>query len=481
MKRKACALSAAGVAKSDQPLSYSLKQILQFTLQRQGLITRNASIGPELFPLHGTSHTTPHLSLLARVDNYQKKHLTDYLNQSEGNRLSYVLLRCMRGTLHVVPASQFDTVTAVYNRIDNVAADTRLNQFALTENEVRFWKEQIRKRLLTEGPVTSATLANSFKPKSKSGCDKGDNRTMTKYPVTMVTSKKDERLKQSTVGIVLNHMMWTSQVLFGLTDAAANVSTGGDRWKKNGRSYGYATLVKSHTCHSDMEIDTNDSPRRQLAEAAALRDLAVWYFELYSPASPADFAWWAGRGLRECRALLHGLREEGLLTPVRVVGMSQEMLILASLQQELDCASGTELTGVRFLPYEDALIKAYKETRYRFFAKQTTDTECMADSAVERCIMWKGEAMPSIWVDGQIVGGWRWSNSVASPSLDVFFPPPTTDILVRTCSIGSGVDINEGSVVPASLKTRILPELKLLCEMVGIDVADVSFAFGTVR
>jgi len=60
----------------------------------------------------------------------------------------------------------------------------------------------------------------------------------------------------------------------------------------------------------------------------------------------------------------------------------------------------TPPTMARLLPYEDALIKAYKATRHRFFGKST----------VKSIITKGGEARPSVWVDGVIVGVWKWTN-----------------------------------------------------------------------
>lgn len=571
MKRKAC--NSALPAAID--LKYSLHQILYFTLNRQGLIHRISAVRSSLFPLHGTLHTTPHLSLSARVENYHANHLSDYLNRSEGQLLSYVLMRCMRGTLHVIPASKFDTVTAIYNRLDSSAAHARLSQFALTNQEVSHWHTEIRRKLLTGGPLSSAALSNSFKAKptqAAAGTDeKGKNKDRnassreSQYSVMTHTSQANGALSQTNVGIILHHMLQTSQLLYGLasktgdnspkaigskssktkasTNAANHVS---EKWKKNTRAYGYATLVKSDhedgvhdissksktappTHHIAIETETHDAPRRKLSEESALRSLMLWYFDLYSPASLADFTWWSSRGVRESRALLQSLLQEGKLVQIVVAGMPQDLFILSSLQEELIQVTGgpseggkhnscsNTLVGVRFLPYEDALIKAYKETRYRFFPVQehvdsdssrnsgsTNDNpECIyiADEAIEECAMWKGEAMPTIWMDGRIIGGWKWNNS-QNPSLRLYFPPPKQEKFsdLTESSIGSlarkrakvtattatnatktNLDNNAVPVVPELIKARLQPELKILCSMLGIDVAEVTYTNGCVR
>ena len=64
---------------------------------------------------------------------------------------------------------------------------------------------------------------------------------------------------------------------------------------------------------------------------------------------------------------------------------------------------------MRLLPYEDALLKAYKETRYRFFGFDP------ASPALKHVINGCGEAVPCILVDGEVIGTWSWNSKPNQP------------------------------------------------------------------
>jgi hypothetical protein len=78
---------------------------------------------------------------------------------------------------------------------------------------------------------------------------------------------------------------------------------------------------------------------------------------------------------------------------------------------------------VRLLPYEDALIKAYKATRYRFYDE--------AQLAGDVAFTSSGEAYPTVWVDGRVIGIWSWNRKPNEPMTIETFEQITRELRKR--------------------------------------------------
>ena len=123
------AVKESKISKSTNPCT--IGQVLHFTLNRQGLIERKLAITSDMFPLHATLHTTPCVSLFARVKDFKQLHMNNYLIQSQKSPLKYVLVRCMRGTLHMIPSTIYNTVNSLYNYVDNLTSIDRIKNFKI--------------------------------------------------------------------------------------------------------------------------------------------------------------------------------------------------------------------------------------------------------------------------------------------------------------------------------------------------------------
>jgi len=119
---------------------------------------------------------------------------------------------------------------------------------------------------------------------------------------------------------------------------------------------------------------------------AALSELARRYLRAFGPATEADFAGWAGLGLREIRAALAGIGSE--LIEARV-GDRTAWRLKGALRRP-------RRRIVRLLPAWDTYLMGYR------------DREFMAAPARWRRIMPGGGILrPSIVVDGVAAGTWR--------------------------------------------------------------------------
>jgi hypothetical protein len=481
----------------------TLQQAVRFVLERQGLVERfhmpsleegegdlsrqesvssrrqnrlrSAPIAPmtlqsfeALMPLHATGQTTPPLSLLARVHNFHQHHLTTFLQQSRQSPLHYPMLRCMRGTLHLVPADKHHIVAGLYNFEGCKAVDDRLEKFNMDDEEFQHISSKILKILSTKGPMLTQALTVHMK---------NDETKSTKFKVRTLTVQAGKTsVSQSNVSIALHAMVGLSKIQYGLANSTADSSSPArrvraksrscssstdtnavsssllspDLWRETRRLHGIADIA---TCGSALvKKDGRSTDQDQL-----LVDLMKWYFDLYSPASFQDFVWWSGRKVRESRAAMDTLLSLNMLKEVHVQGLSCICYVCSALEGTLLGTEDALPTGIRFLPYEDAIIKAYKETRHRFYYIKPMKPNVInsepvdSNEKLQELAFWKGEAHPTIWMDGQIIGRWKWRN-VKKPAKSVDSSSPVVTVTTQS------------SLTKKSL-LRIANELNVLCGM----------------
>jgi len=132
------------------------------------------------------------------------------------------------------------------------------------------------------------------------------------------------------------------------------------------------------------------------------------YLCCFGPASEEDIVWWTGLGKSEVR---RGLSEmaDGVVQ-VDIDGLEGRYLLPAS---DVEAVGGTHDDGhpLWFLPNLDPCIMGYKD-RSRF----------LNPSEYERVFDSSGNALPTVWCDGQIVGVWM--EDKKRPAVQVFLFEP---------------------------------------------------------
>ena len=411
--------------------SVSLNQVIHFIFTRQGLKARHSGVTKDLFPLHATAITTPSLSLLARVDNFKWQHLTSFVSKSRCAPLSYPLLRCMRSTLHLVPSDMYPLVTKCFNYEGNSTAMERIRRFDLPGTEYSTISKCVLDVLSTQGAMSASNLAKYI--------ESNDLVRVRKH-----SSRGKWSSTESNVTITVNAMFSEARIFHGLADPSEGITE--TSWRSNTRLYGLCSL-DTLSC-STTQVPPKTAPSQDDFEA-----LMQWYFSIYSPASFKDFVWWCGKKVTECRGALHALLDSGIIQEIKVDKMPQTFYILSSLIPQLLACPNEKPASARFLPYEDAMIKAYKETRYRFFPVEDGSSEFLqVDKEVESLVMWKGEALPTVWVDGKIIGKWKWHKD------------------------SSSLEISTLTQLSHSSRKYLKEELTILCDMLNLDpVCDVVY------
>lgn len=125
--------------------------------------------------------------------------------------------------------------------------------------------------------------------------------------------------------------------------------------------------------------------------AEARTELVRRYLEAYGPVSSEDVAWWTGFTKTHAKKALAALGDE--LIEVDVEGRG--LLGLASQTDAIAANEALDASLVWLLPTLDPLIMAYKD-RSRFLDE--ADRKLLFDR--------NGNAGPSIWAGGRVVGGW---------------------------------------------------------------------------
>jgi len=205
-------------------------------------------------------------------------------------------------------------------------------------------------------------------------------------PQTSTSIKKylpKEHLKKTNNNIVGHVLRWAEslgEVEYG--------NVGVDSWRKSDKLF---SIVP------ELEIAYTNQKQSDMG-------LTQWYFRQYGPATEQDFIWWTGLTVTRSRRAFRSIAMA--LTEVKIKDYSfpnAPFYMLTEKFLELKNTSSTDIKNmVRFLPYEDALLKAYKLTRNRFFG--------FHDSKLSTFITSGGEAKPSVWLNGQVIGLWEWTN-----------------------------------------------------------------------
>jgi hypothetical protein len=131
---------------------------------------------------------------------------------------------------------------------------------------------------------------------------------------------------------------------------------------------------------------------QSLSPEAAQAQLLEYYIAHYGPATEQDFAWWAGMAKAEVRQALAAVEDR--LVEAEIADLGDGYLVAA---QDVDALHGDDEDepSLFFLPSLDPYIMGYKD-RKRFLHSEESNR--VFDRA--------GNALPTIWQDGEVMGVW---------------------------------------------------------------------------
>ena len=119
------------------------------------------------------------------------------------------------------------------------------------------------------------------------------------------------------------------------------------------------------------------------------------YLAAFGPATLDDIQWWTGLSKSETNTALYAL--ESSLVTVAIEELDGEHLMLADDARRLRRFAPPQVPYVFFLPALDPYIMGYQD-RSRSIRVAPEHRDKIFDRA--------GNAMPTVWVNGQVVGAW---------------------------------------------------------------------------
>lgn len=236
----------------------------------------------DLVGLHGTGAPNPYLQLLVRVPNFERRMLDRELYE----RRSLARVRCMRGTLFVLPVDLLPIAWAATRRLVLDMSTSYLASQGLSPRAYQRWANRVEAllagRALSAAQVRSALGAGG----------------------------------QVRIPVVLNQMCDEGRLLRDRPVAG---------WRDARHTYRrFAEALPQ------VRLDSCDPAEATVA-------LVERYLARYGPVTVDDVAWWTGLGIGRCRAALDELGDR--LTRVDVPGWDGEHLVLrADLDRMLHAA-----------------------------------------------------------------------------------------------------------------------------------------------
>ncbi|MFD2357257.1 DNA glycosylase AlkZ-like family protein [Nonomuraea ferruginea] len=174
-------------------------------------------------------------------------------------------------------------------------------------------------------------------------------------------------------------LAWERGVLSYLNQAAG--------WNREVRVF---TLTASTYPTLDTALDPH----------TAVELLMAAYLDRYGPISIKDATWWSALSRT---AVTEALQRSGVKLVRLFTPWSHSPLYMSAQRfaEYTVAADADYLSGVNLLAHEDVALKAYFETRRRY----------LGDLAQQAAFNQIGEVLPTIVLDGRVVGTWRWDPS----------------------------------------------------------------------
>jgi uncharacterized protein YcaQ len=332
----------------------------------------------DIVALHATIPTGPYLSLWARIPGFRREHLDEALHQDRS--LSRVL--CMRYTLHIVPGDEMPFFHQAFAQ-RRTPAELRSQESLLVQAghcqegesgpRLRDLHRCVLEVLTAEGPSTVQEISNA---------------------VPALKAKVQHSEGKSYAGAFsLGSRLVPSMCTQGLAVRAHPRGT----WRSS--LYEYAALADWLP-----EVDLGSVAPRE-ARAWLVRH----YLAAFGPATLRDVQWWTGFPKGETEEALQAMRSE--LSEVSIENLGGEYLMLSSDAHVMQETVTPRNTYAFLLPGLDPYLMGYRD-RSRFLAEEHRDK--VFDRA--------GNALPTAWLNGRVVGAWGQRKRDGTVVLGLFEP-----------------------------------------------------------
>lgn len=320
-----------------------------YQLHKQNLIQKaNADDYTKLLidhiGLHSTDYLTPYLSLYARLKDFEPNRLFNDLNES-GNALR---MRAFRGTIFVIHREN----------LKYVLEGSKIFLASIIKQNEKF----LLKAGLDLSSIAQAVVELLAHKKMLTG-----NEIKKQLPDHLVGEYFNYALRYLEFSGVL---MRASQRY--ITDKVIRYSL--------------------------MEQRFPDITNSDRSPVEAMKTLVLNYIKKFGPICLADLSWWLSITRTAARQLLETLRENLISFDFNQSEYYMEQADYESWEE----FSLNELAVpiINFLPYEDHFPKAYLNRNWFL-------STAVAPLVQKEGTIFRGQIFPSIWLNGEIIGGWE--------------------------------------------------------------------------
>ena len=335
-----------------------LTKIRYYQLHKQNLLEKAETddyqkLLKEHIGLHSTDYLTPYISMWARVKDFEPKALFDDLNDP----FNALRIRAFRGTLFVVHKENLEYLLAAAKIFQS--SSVKNFEKILLKNEINpvNIEQEVAKSLTDKNELTIHEL----------------KKQLSDHLIDQNFTYSLRYLEFKGFLIRTNNRYITDRVIrYGLTA----------EWLP--------------------EIDIAD-----VNPDDALRTLILNYIKKFGPISLDDLAWWLPITKTVARKMLEALDDQLVNFDFNDQKYFMEQ---ADYQKFEDFNVKRNLaTIINFLPYEDHFPKAY-------FIRSWFLNDQIAPLVSKAGTIYMGQVFPSIWLNGQIIGGWEmnWTDKTKS-------------------------------------------------------------------
>jgi hypothetical protein len=372
----------------------------------------------DIVALHATASTSPYFSLWARVNGFPREMLEEALYEGR----SLVKLLCMRVTLHVVvseeavhfyrafPPDFFERPMPVEFRGGGLLAHVGL----CGEEGAGALLADLHRRVLAvvaeDGPSTTQQIGRKvpeFAAKIHHDAGKAYEGTFS-------------------IGSRLVGDMCARGLLVRTRPRGT--------WRSS--LYEYAAL-SNWLPDVDLESVTQGEARAWLARR---------YLAAFGPATPDDVRWWTGLAKGEAQEALETITSE--ITEVAVEGLGDGYLMLADDADRMRDSTLPGAACVFLIPSLDPYIMGYGDRR-RF----------LADEHRKKVFDRAGNAVPTVWVDGRVVGVWG-QRKDGQVFYELFEPVDDTGQALIAEEARRLSDFLDGEALPPGIRTPFTRSLQ---------------------
>jgi len=344
-------------------LSLSLSEANRLVMVKNHLLRQSGKrsvvgVADDLCGLHATSSITPYLSLFNRIDKFSPEDLNLELGLKKLQRV-----RAMRGTLFLVSREMFP-VAAIATRASEDKIDRALLRWHISNEEF----QTVSKAILSTLNQHSKTIVEIKRDIS------------SRLSKTMTLKVGWRIMKRTNVDEVLNLL-----ILQGKIQSQAEPLVWEDvKW--DGYGLRFFSAIRKIT-YSPTQTGTDDI----LDTSSARTKLVESYIKRYGPVVIDDIAWWMDLSRKIVANIVDSI--SGELVNIRIRDLGHGLLLH---RRDLNTIENLdqEYSSVHFLPFEDPYAKGFK-------LKQR-----LIDHNFESIAYPTGGALPTVLVDGRIVGTW---------------------------------------------------------------------------